>query len=77
VGLRIRQESWVILTTCPVYEHVASDMQRDAVAKVGQLLWPNQTGSNQPEPDPIGPDSATTVLPDEHSNVLPFRRRSA
>lgn len=59
------------------YQHVARAMQVDAVRKLGGFLWQSDpAGPNRPEPDPVKPDSATPVLPDDHSNVLPFRRRA-
>lgn len=77
VDPRVRREIMGWAQDMPVYEHIASALQKDAIAKVGAMLWSDPTASRQPEPDPTEPDSATTVLPDDHSNVIPFRRRAA
>jgi integrase len=77
VDRRLRKELMGWAQDMPVYEHVATEMARDAVTKLGAYLWrPDQAGSDQPEPEPTGTDSATNLLPEPKSNVLPFRRKA-
>lgn len=60
----------------PVYQHPTDQMKRDATKAVGAYLWPAETTTPEPRPDPVDPGSATGLLPDDLGKVLPFRRKA-